>query len=231
MIKTVIFDIDGTLYDYDTAEHRAMEAIAAYVCAKPGWNRERFDTAYREAFDALNRLTAGTAASHNRLIRYSILTEKHGLCQSDALNMDEIYWTSFIRDIVPFPYLSEALAFLKENGIRIGAGTNMTSYAQYLKLRKLGILDAFDFILTSEEALAEKPKERFFKRCAERAGCAEEECLFIGDDTEKDVNGARRIGMHAMLACCGEAKAESSDSVLYSYKDLPDIIRAMNRKG
>ncbi len=231
MIKTVIFDIDGTLYDYNTASGKAMAAISEYVCTKYGWTREMFNAAHKEAFDALNRQAKGTAASHNRLIRYGLLAEQHGLSQSDALAMDEIYWTAFIRDIVPFPYLAEALACLKKNGIRIGAGTNMTAYAQYLKLRKLELLDAFDFIVTSEEALAEKPKETFFERCAERAGCAPEECLFIGDETEKDVNGARRIGMHALLVSLDEANAEGNEGVLYSYRDLPEIIRAWNAKN
>ena len=227
MIRTVIFDIDGTLYDYYSANDRAMDAIQNYACENFGWSEEQFRKAHKEAYDILYQKAEGTAASHSRMIRYGILAERAGLSEVHALNMDEIYWTAFIKDIVPFPDLPETITSLKEDGYRIGIGTNMTAYPQYLKLRRLGLLDLFDFVMTSEEALAEKPRKQFFLCCAEKAGCAPQECLFIGDEMEKDVQGALSAGMHARLFCPQDTGKEGmpDPSLLFrSYRDLPELV-------
>lgn len=225
MIRTVIFDIDGTLYNYGSAHKDGLAAVSEYLRKKEGWSNEQFSQAYQTAFDALNRQAKGTAASHNRLIRFSMLASENGLRESDALAMDELYWEEFMRNISPFPFLREAMDDLKEAGLKIGAGTNMTAYVQYLKLRKLGLLDYFDFVLTSEEALEEKPREGFFRRCCERAECLPHECLFIGDEMEKDVIGALRSGMHALLYSPDGTGTGDSSLLLRSYGDLAEKIR------
>lgn len=71
----------------------------------------------------------------------------------------------------------------------------MTAYVQYQKLKKLGVMPYVDFIVTSEEAGAEKPAQCFFELCLKKAGCKPEECVFIGDNLEHDVLGAARCGM------------------------------------
>ena len=221
MIKTVIFDIDGTLYDYQTANRKGMKAVSDYVCNKLGWTEEQFYSAHQQAFDDLNRHAYGTAASHNRLIRYGLLAGNCPLSQKDALEMDERYWKAFLKDMVPYPHLRETLSFLKDSHLLIGAGTNMTAYPQFLKLKQLNILDFFDFVVTSEEALAEKPAAEFFLHCCKRAECLPEECLFIGDEMRKDIIGAKMCGMHALLIC-GENAAEENDADSFSsYEQFP----------
>lgn len=199
MIRTVIFDIDGTLYDYNAANSTAMEALREYCREHFGWERETFQAAHKAAFDELNHQAKGTAASHNRLIRYGLMMEKAGLSMSHALTMDELYWNTLLDRMEAFCGLKESLAALKQAGYRLGIGSNMTAYMQYRKLAKLGILELFSFIVTSEEALAEKPHPALFQRCIQKAGCEPQECLYIGDEPEKDVAGAERAGMKALL--------------------------------
>ena len=50
---------------------------------------------------------------------------------------------------------------LKKRKIRIGIGTDMTAYVQYRKLEAIGVTSYIDFIVTSEEAGAEKPHYHF----------------------------------------------------------------------
>ena len=44
MLKAVIFDIDGTLYDYDSANEASMKALAAYAAEQLGWELDQLMT-------------------------------------------------------------------------------------------------------------------------------------------------------------------------------------------
>jgi putative hydrolase of the HAD superfamily len=199
MIRTVIFDIDGTLYDYSAANTAAMDALRAYCREHFGWDAETFKAEHKAAYDELNHQAAGTAVSHNRLIRYGLMMEKADLSMSHALAMNDLYWGTFLDHMEIFPGLKETLMDLKQAGYRLGIGSNMTADLQYRKLAKLGILELFSFIVTSEEALAEKPDPALFQRCIHKAGCEPQECLYIGDEPEKDAAGAEAAGMKALL--------------------------------
>ena len=80
----------------------------------------------------------------------------------------------------------------------MGVGTDMTLDYQLKKLTRMDMLPCIDFVVTSEEVLAEKPDPKLFLRCAEKAGTAPERCLFIGDSLKKDVAGAKAVGMEAL---------------------------------
>ena len=84
---------------------------------------------------------------------------------------------------------------LKELGIRIGIGTDMTAHIQYRRLEFLNLSPYIDFIVTSEEAGVEKPTPHLFELCVEKAGVLAGECAFIGDNLTKDVKGAWDNGL------------------------------------
>jgi len=110
--------------------------------------------------------------------------------------------------IAPYPGICDALDWLRQNEYRTGIGTNMTVDYQLKKLEKLGLIDAFDFVVISEETGKEKPSGGFFDRCARKAGCRPDECLFIGDDHQKDVEGALQAGMQALWFTAQETPEE-----------------------
>ena len=66
------------------------------------------------------------------------------------------------------------------------------------KLAKLGLADLCDFLVSSEEAAAEKPDRAIFELCRKKAGCRAEECLFIGDNPTCDIQGALDAGMQGL---------------------------------
>jgi putative hydrolase of the HAD superfamily len=101
-------------------------------------------------------------------------------------------------EMTPAEGAAQLLDGLRERGIRLGVGSDMTADWQIKKLDKLKLLDKLDFIVTSEEAGVEKPELKLFQLCAKKAGCAMEECLFVGDNLKKDVLGALNAGMDAV---------------------------------
>ena len=240
MIRAVIFDIDNTLYDYDKGNAAAVKALAVYVQEHFGWTEERLVNETAKMQKILNGRMGNVAATHNRVIRYQNILEQYGLPLSPhALRMGAIYWDALIEASVPSPGAPEALKRLKEAGIRIGIGTDMTARVQLVKLEKLKLLPWIDFMVSSEEAGEEKPSPVFFDLCVRKAGCSPSECLFVGDSLKKDVLGAKAAGLQALWyvpegeqetggaksleAGPGKAEQEKAD-VLVHMKDLPGLV-------
>ena len=74
----------------------------------------------------------------------------------------------------------------------------MSAGIQYRKLEVMGLLDFFDFIVTSEETGIEKPAPEFFAKCVEKARCPADRCLFVGDDPVRDAEGSAAAGLRAV---------------------------------
>lgn len=233
MIKAVIFDIDNTLYSYDKAHEKAFPKLTGYAEAELGIPEEEFKEAYSREYAAVRRQLGETAAIHNRLIRIQRVLERRGLpLTPHVLRMTDLYWYSLIDAMEPSPHAGETVRALKASGFRLGIGTDMTARVQFQKLERLGMLESFDFIVSSEEAGRDKPAPELFALCAQKAGCRPEECLFIGDSLKRDVCGALDAGMSAAWYCpAGEASSgEAKDANVWVIRDLSEIPELIRRK-
>ena len=202
MIKAVIFDIDNTLYGFDRANEAGIAAVAEYACRELNISAEDFSALHKKTQERLNQRMGKVAATHNRLIRYqNMLEELHLPLSPHVLNMEALFWDTLLEKAELTEGAEELFRTIKRMGLLIGIGTNMTARMQFRKLEKLGLLPYIDFVLTSEEAGTEKPDPLFYRFCAEKAGCAPGECLFIGDSYSHDARGAVQSGMKALWYC------------------------------
>ena len=208
MIKTIIFDIDNTMYSFKTGNQAGMAALCAYAKEQFGITEGEFLDKFKKGKKlAEDRVGTDTAAIHNRLIRIQVILELMGKpLFPHALNLYHCYWDALLASAKPEPGLLEAMEALKAAGLTLGVGTDMTAYIQYKKLERLGAAPYIDFITTSEEVGAEKPSPRLFLECVRKAGVPAGECLFIGDSLAKDVRGAIGAGMLAFLYAPGSAR-------------------------
>lgn len=203
MIKTVLFDIDNTVYSYNQAHEKAIEQVYNYCREKFQWESSLTKNLLYEAQqEEKNVLCSDCAVLHNRLIRYQIMLEKQGKdLFPHVQNLYHVYWDTLLDVMKPEPGILQLFQRIKRQNLKIGIATDMTAYMQFEKLKRLNLLSYIDFIVSSEEVGVEKPNERLFYRCAQKAACKPCECLMIGDSLEKDVKGAMNIGMKALLYC------------------------------
>ena len=97
------------------------------------------------------------AVNHNRLVRFQCMLETLGKPVFPyAYEMYNLYWDTLIDQIIPSPGIEELMKELKQRGIYIGIGSNMTSDVQYRKILKLGLGKYIDGIVTSEKVPARK---------------------------------------------------------------------------
>ena len=88
------------------------------------------------------------------------------------------------------------LARLGLEADRLCAASNGPYAQQVNRLRRAGMLDAFERLFISGQLGAEKPSRVFFDRClAQLPGVRPEQCLMIGDSLTADIAGGRAAGM------------------------------------
>ena len=227
MIKSVIFDLDDTLYDFTSAHAVALRRLTAYAGANLDLSPERFEALHRDAFRRQKERLGSCAAIHNRLIRFQLMLEAVGKPVGHAPEMADLYWNALLERIRPMEGAIDALASLRFMGLTVGIGSNMTADWQYAKLKRLGLMTYVDFIVTSEEAGAEKPDTTLFLLCAEKAGCAPEECAFVGDSLRGDAMGARDAGMAAYWLCPHPESSEVPAGVtrIRTLSELPALLQ------
>jgi putative hydrolase of the HAD superfamily len=76
-----------------------------------------------------------------------------------------------------------------------------------------------DVVVDSSEVGMRKPEARMFHYVADQLGCAPSACLFL-DDMQANVDGARAIGMHALLVSEPDAAIAQARSLTVQHADL-----------
>lgn len=201
-IKTVIYDLDDTLYSFAKPDKVATERMILEMEKRFGLTREEFMGVFSKSYSALGYILdpeVSVATCHSRTLRLQWTLERLGLPLFPAvLDLYEIYWGTILDNLVPEPYVFDTMKKLKEQNVRIGIGTNMTANIQFKKIDRLGLAPYVDFIVTSAECVFDKPDPRFFALCVEKAQCAPEEIIFTGDNYKFDVLGPSRCGIHGI---------------------------------
>jgi putative hydrolase of the HAD superfamily len=97
-----------------------------------------------------------------------------------------------------YPDALPALTRLRARGLTLVCVSNW-DISLHDVLRRTGLADALDGVLTSAEAGASKPDRAIFDAALDLAGCRPEEALHVGDDEDEDVGGARAAGIPSLL--------------------------------
>jgi len=95
---------------------------------------------------------------------------------------------------------------LKQRGLILGLISNF-----YLGRAGGGLDPYLDFVVTAKEAGAGKPKPPIFRLALERAGVNASEAVYVGDQYETDVVGARGVGIAPLLIDRYDLMPEVSD--------------------
>jgi putative hydrolase of the HAD superfamily len=190
LLRAVIFDLDGTLLNRKLAHARFMlDQAIRFSSDLPGVSPQAYlEVAVR--FD-LN----GTAA---RKESFPLIGQE--LALSDALTgrlMDD-YRARFPASCTLFPGVNETLEALRTAGLRLGLITNGSAVMQGGKLEAVALRARLDAVLISEVEGLRKPDEAIFRLAAARLDTEPADCVFVGDNPDADVRGAKRAGMRAV---------------------------------
>ena len=199
MITTLLWDVDGTLLDFDAAERAAIRALFREYGLGPCSDEllmrySRINKAYWE------RLERKELTKPEILVgRFRDFFASAGIDPALAAEFNEKYQTCLGDTIVFLDNGYELVKKLHQDRMKQYLVTNGSLQAQTRKLKRSGLGELFDGVFISEVVGAEKPSRAFFDAVLSAIGPVDkEELLFIGDSLTSDMAG----GCGAGIPCC-----------------------------
>jgi putative hydrolase of the HAD superfamily len=125
--------------------------------------------------------------------------------RADANELLDDFRANCFRSAHLFPGARRVLSELRSRGARMAIVSNGSSGSQTAKIESTGIAGHFDCILISGSLGVSKPDERIFGLAADSLGVSNAECVFVGDNPERDIVGAGRTGMRTIWISHGAA--------------------------
>jgi len=223
-MKTVVFDLDGTL-----ADTSGDLIAAANACFR--------DMGAGDLLDPAN--DAGTALRGGRaMLRLGMA--RMGKPADDPL-IDEYYQAlldHYARDIDTHTRLydgaMDAVAELKARGYIVAICTNKPEGLARELLTRLGILDDFASMLGADTLPVRKPDPEHLLETVRRAGGDPAQSLLVGD-SDTDRNTSANAGRPSVLVTFGPAGGDMAalkpEALLERYSDLPDLVEQLLGKA
>jgi len=226
-IKWVILDLDNTLYGYDYPNMKWNKAVLDYANIKLGISIQEIENAILWARKKNHESIPNHGASHSRLLYFQKALENLTGKTNFVLNleMEEIFWNTFIDNMKLYDDVIVFLDYIKKQNKKILILTDLTAQIQKKKIIKLWIHNYIDYLVSSEEAGAEKPDPIIFKLSLEKLWLQKNEVCMIGDNYEKDIVWAKNFGIKKTYHKIDEITGFLEDQNVVRFKVFSEIIK------
>jgi putative hydrolase of the HAD superfamily len=205
LIKAVFFDFYNTLVGYDppqeVLEARALKdfgiEVSPEIFRRPLLNANEFIYAEHA------RLSIRRRSKEEQLALYS---QYHGIILKDAgIDPSPELIAGVLGKLlklelklVLFDDVMPALAHLQELGLTLGLISNVDRDINPI-CQELGLSGVLGVVVTSQEVGFNKPRPEIFLAALKQAGVKPPEAVYVGDQHQIDVVGARGAGMLGIL--------------------------------
>ena len=221
MKQAVLFDLDGTLLNRDASVEQFVsvqyEQLAEHLSHIP-------------RSDYISRFIELDCHGHvwKDKVYQDLVTE---------FSIETISWQKLLEDYemqfqfhcVPFQFLTKMLNELRQQGYLLGIITNGRGQFQARAVDGLGIRDYFDTILISEVEQLRKPQLVIFQRALEQLGVTALDSVFVGDNPEADIAGAKGAMMKTIWKRNSSwTEAEEADAIVEQLDEIPSIVEQFN---
>ena len=189
----LLFDLDGTLFDFDAGETYAFCKVCDYFHIPFSEETlalyQDINLSYWKAYERGEITTA--ALSVARFRDFLAAVDRDG----DASTMNRLYQEHLGEDCTPIPDALRVCHILHEKGYSISIITNGRSATQHSRLSRSELTPMISELFISEELGCQKPKKDFFDAVFKKLQIPISQALVIGDSLTSDISGGIQYGI------------------------------------
>lgn len=217
-IKAILFDLDNTLMDFMKMKKMCVNnAVDAMIDAGLDYGKEE---AVKLCFD----MYVSLGIEHQEIFQKfsnKILGRVDYKIISAGISA---YRKTKFAYVEPYPHVISTLRELTKRGIELGIVTDAPKIQAWIRLSDMKLHHFFDVVVAFDDTKKLKPHSLPFKKALGELGVKPEECLMVGDWIERDIEGAKKVGMKTCFARyghIGEMRASNAD---YEIDDIKEVI-------
>jgi phosphoglycolate phosphatase len=221
MIRTVLFDLDGTLADTAPDLARALNELLVEEGRAP-LAAEVIRPVVSHGSPGLLKLGFGLTAQDRN---YARLRER----------LLALYAAGLCRETKLFEGIAEVLDELKARAMNWGIVTNKPAFLTVPLVERLRLPFPPACIVSGDSTANRKPHPEPMLLACRQAGSLPAECLYIGD-AERDIEAGRQARMPTLVALFGYIEAHETphtwgaDGMIRSPREILDWLDARNGK-
>jgi len=224
-IKTVIFDIDGTLLNF-TLDYKTSRAEVIQYLIKQGFPQSLFSIK-ENIFEMLKK--AETYMKNNgeenkaRTVRKGVfsIAERHEMEAANTTHM--------------MPGVLETLKTLKNMGLQMAVFTMNGEKSTNHIMQSFRLKQFFDAIITREDVSAVKPDPAHLEAVISALSTKPEEAIVVGDSTldmrcahELNIIG---VGITTGISSPKELTHAGASYLISSFTEIPRLIQQLNEQA
>ena len=217
-MRTVIFDLDGTLAD--TSGDLLAAANACFQGLGLG--------------DLLGSGDAGTALKGGRAMLRLGFSRVTGFGEDEVDRQYQVLLDAYAQNIdthtVLYPGAMDAVRLLKAEGYGVGICTNKPEGLAETLMTSLGVRDEFAALLGADTLPVRKPNPEHLFETIRRVGGDLTQSVLVGD-TATDRNTSKNAGLPSILVTFGPGEDEVRDlnpeGLIGHYDELLPMVRRL----
>ena len=222
MRRHLLFDADGTLYDFAASERYALSSLFSDLSIP--YTAEWIDPYHEENDRCWSMFENGEMTMEElKGARFERFFRRTGLpFDGRKAGMDYISYLGEAGFMLP-----GATAFIEDitKDHEASIITNGIAYTQHRRFEKTDTEKYFSHVFVSEELGVQKPDRRFFSKVLGILGLGKDDCIVIGDSEKSDIQGALNAGIESIYISFDGKESAMADHSVHSFDELSALIR------
>ena len=224
-IKGVVFDLDNTLLDFMKMKEFAVKA------AIKGMIESGLDVDEQSSYTEIVVIYEQFGWENQKVFDVFIKNQI-GYLENKFLAAGIVaYRRAREANLMAYPNVNKTLMALAKSGIKLGVVSDAPSREAWMRIYYLNLYHFFDVVITYDDTGVRKPSEKPFKMSLEALNLSPNETIMVGDWPERDVVGAKKIGMKTAFARYGDTFGTINSGADWDLNDIYQLVLIVNESN
>jgi len=222
-IKGVVFDLDNTLLDF-----MKMKQVAVRSAIR-GMIEAGLEIDEKKSFEDIITLYEKIGWENQKVFDV-FLENSIGHVDNKFLAAGIVaYRRAREANLLAYPNVNKTLIELTKLGMKLAVVSDAPSREAWMRIYYLNLYHFFDVVITFDDSGERKPSAIPFEMALKKLGLKPQSSLMIGDWPERDVVGAKKIGMRTAFAVYGDTFGTKVSGADWDIKDISELTRIIKK--